>query len=407
MGDVLLIIGGGIAAYKCLDVIRRLRACDVEVRCILTAAGAQFVTPLSIASLSAQKVFSDLFSLTDEVEMSHIRLAREADLVVVAPATADLMAKMAHGLADDLASTALLATDKPVLLAPAMNPTMWQRPATRRNVEQLAADGVRLIGPNAGDMACGETGPGRMAEPDQIVAAILQCLRRPERPLAATKALVTSGPTLEAIDPVRVIANRSSGKQGHAIAGALAAAGAEVVLVSGPVTEPDPFGVDIVRVESAEEMLRACQASLPVDIAVCVAAVADWRPATFLPRKIKKHPGDAPPTLTLMENPDILKSLSTPGPERPGLVIGFAAETENIRANAEQKLAAKGCDWIVANDVSAEQDTFGGADNAVQVFFGGADPEVWPRLTKIDVAHRLVDRIIRHVAGPAVTGTDG
>ena len=273
MGDVLLIIGGGIAAYKSLDVIRRLRERGVGVRCVLTAAGSRFVTPLSITSLSADKVFCDLFSLTDEVEMSHIRLSREADLVVVAPATADLMAKMAHGLADDLASTALLASDKTILLAPAMNPAMWQHPATRRNVEQLVADGVRLVGPNAGDMACGETGPGRMAEPDQIVAAILHCLRWPDRPLAGVRALVTSGPTLEAIDPVRVIANRSSGRQGHAIADALAAAGAEVVLVSGPVKESAPYGVDIVRVESAEEMLQACRAALPVDVAVCVAAL--------------------------------------------------------------------------------------------------------------------------------------
>ncbi|HSA80107.1 MAG TPA: bifunctional phosphopantothenoylcysteine decarboxylase/phosphopantothenate--cysteine ligase CoaBC, partial [Geminicoccaceae bacterium] len=294
---ILLIIAGGIAAYKSLELIRRLRERGAAVRCILTAAGAQFVTPLAVASLSGDKVFGDLFSLTDEAEMGHIRLSREADLVVVAPATADLIAKMAHGLADDLASTALLATDKSVLIAPAMNPEMWEHPATRRNVAQLRADGVRQVGPAPGDMACGETGVGRMAEPDEVVAAIDELLAPAERPLAGVRALVTSGPTLEAIDPVRFIANRSSGKQGHAIAAALATAGAEVVLVSGPVHEPDPEGVTVVRVESATAMLAACQAALPVAVAICAAAVADWRVAEPLAQKLKKRADGPPPAL--------------------------------------------------------------------------------------------------------------
>jgi len=400
---VLLIIAGGIAAYKSLELIRRLRERGLGVRCILTAAGAEFVTPLSVASLSADKVFTDLFSLTDEAEMGHIRLSREADLVVVAPATADLIAKMANGLADDLASTALLATDKPVLIAPAMNPEMWRHPATRRNVERLRQDGVREVGPNPGDMACGETGPGRMAEPAEIVAAIESLLQAPVRPLAGVRALVTSGPTVEAIDPVRYLTNRSSGKQGHAIAAALARAGAEVTLVSGPVREPDPAGVTVVHVESAEEMLRACREALPVEVAVCAAAVSDWRAARPAGQKIKKRPGSSPPTLELAENPDILKTLSAPGPARPSLMIGFAAETEDILANARRKLAAKGCDWIVANDVSREQGTFGGVHNAVKLVRGDAEPETWPKLTKAEVANRLVERIAAHLQGtPAV-----
>ncbi len=307
---ILLIIAGGIAAYKTLELIRRLREREFTVRCIVTRAGARFVTPLALASLSGERVFTDLFSLTDEAEIGHIRLSREADLVVVAPATADLIAKMAHGLADDLASTALLATDKPVLIAPAMNPAMWEHPATRRSIAQVQADGVRLVGPNPGDMACGETGLGRMAEPDQMVEAIEHILAAAAGPLRGLRALVTSGPTVEAIDPVRFIANRSSGKQGHAIAAALVDAGAEVVLVSGPVHEPDPAGASVVRVESAREMLAACEAALPVDIAVCAAAVADWRVAASSRDKIKKRPDGTPPTLVLAENPDILKTLS-------------------------------------------------------------------------------------------------
>jgi phosphopantothenoylcysteine decarboxylase/phosphopantothenate--cysteine ligase len=391
---ILLVIAGGIAAYKSLELIRRLRERGIVVRCILTSAGAEFVTALSVASLSGERVFTDLFSLTDEAEIGHIRLSREADLVVVAPATADLIAKMANGLADDLASTALLATDKPVLIAPAMNPVMWDHPATRRNLALLRADGVRLVGPNPGDMACGETGTGRMAEPEHILAAIDEMLTS-AKALAGKRALVTSGPTLEAIDPVRFVANRSSGKQGHAIAAALANAGATVALVSGPVHEADPPGVDVIRVESACEMLEACKAALPVDVAVCAAAVADWRVAEVRPDKIKKRPGSAPPELVLAENPDILKALAH-GADRPRLVIGFAAETEELTANARRKLVAKGCDWIVANDVSREQATFGGGFNRVQLIRHGTETETWPKLSKAEVAARLVARIAAH-----------
>ena len=368
---VLLVIAGGVAAYKCLEVIRRLGDRGIRCRCILTAAGARFTTPLAVASLSGERVYTDLFSLTDEAEMGHIRLSREADLVVVAPATADLMAKMAHGLADDLASTTLLATDKPVLIAPAMNPQMWGHAATRRNVAALAHDGIHMVGPNPGDMACGEIGLGRMAEPDEIVAAIEALLQPAERPLQGMRALVTSGPTHEAIDPVRFIANRSSGKQGHAIAAALAAAGADVTLVSGPVAEPDPSGVRIVRVELALQMLQASQAALPVDVAVCAAAVADWRIAAPSARKVKRQA--EPPSLVLRENPDILKTLSKPGANRPRLVIGFAAETDDVERNARVKLASKGCDWILANDVSTEQDVFGGVNNTVQLIRADAE----------------------------------
>ena len=394
---ILLIIAGGIAAYKALELIRRLRERDYGVRCILTGAGSQFVTPLALASLSGERVFTDLFSLTDEAEIGHIRLSREADLVVVAPATADLIAKIAHGLADDLASTALLATDKPVLIAPAMNPVMWDHPATRRNIAEVQADGARLIGPNPGDMACGETGLGRMAEPEQILKSIEDLLATTAGPLRGMRALVTSGPTVEAIDPVRFIANRSSGKQGHAIAAALAEAGAEVTLVSGPVHEPDPPGATVVRVESARQMLEACEAALPVDVAVCAAAVADWRVAETSRDKIKKQAGQAPPKLVLAENPDILKTLSHAA-ERPRLIIGFAAETGDLAANARRKLAAKGCDWIVVNDVSREQGTFGGVYNTVQLIRSDAELETWPKLAKVEVAARLVARIVAHFA---------
>ncbi len=398
---VLLIIAGGVAAYKSLEVIRRLRERDAQVRCILTAGGARFVTPLAVGSLTGEKVYTKLFSLTDEAEMGHIRLSREADLVVVAPATANLMAKMVNGLADDLASTALLATDKPVLIAPAMNPQMWAHPATERNVARLRADGVHVVGPNPGDMACGEVGLGRMAEPHEIIAAIDRLLAPAARPLEGRRALVTSGPTVEAIDPVRFIANRSSGKQGHAIARALADAGAEVTLVSGPVSEPDPPGVEVVQVESALEMLDAARAALPVDVAVCAAAVSDWRPAMPHAQKVKKAAAAAPPTLTLTENPDILRTLAEPGPLRPALVIGFAAETEDVTLNARRKLAAKGCDWILANDVSVERGTFGGVHNAVQLIRSNAEPEPWPRLTKTEVASRLAARIAEHLSGKA------
>jgi phosphopantothenoylcysteine decarboxylase / phosphopantothenate---cysteine ligase len=394
---ILLIIAGGIAAYKSLELIRRLRERGARVRCILTAAGAQFITPLAVASLSGERVYGELFSLTDEAEMGHIQLSRDADLVVVAPATADLIAKMVHGLADDLASTTLLATDKPVLIAPAMNPQMWAHAATRRNFATALDDGIRIVGPNPGDMACGEVGLGRMAEPDEIVSAIEDALQPLERPLQGVRALVTSGPTHEAIDPVRFIANRSSGKQGHAIAAALAAVGADVTLVSGPVHESDPRGVAVVRVESALQMLEACQAAGPVEVAVCAAAVADWRVAEPSAQKVKRH--GEPPKLTLRENPDILKTLSLAGPTRPRLVIGFAAETDDILANARRKLASKGCDWIVANDVSTERAVFGGVNNAVHLIRSGAEPESWPVLAKTELASRLVARIVAHLQG--------
>jgi phosphopantothenoylcysteine decarboxylase/phosphopantothenate--cysteine ligase len=385
---VLLIVGGGIAAYKALELIRLLRKAGVAVRPILTEAGAQFVTPLSLAALSEDKVYADLFSLTDEAEMGHIELSRSADLVVVAPATADLMAKAANGLASDLASTALLATDKPVLMAPAMNVRMWQHAATQRNLARLQADGVAFVGPDEGAMACGEYGPGRMAEPAAILEAILARLET-SRPLAGKRAVVTAGPTAEPIDPVRVITNRSSGKQGYAIAGALAALGAEVVLVSGPTALAAPAGVKRVDVETAEEMLLACEAALPADIAVCVAAVADWRPETADGKKIKKGAG-GPPPIALVENPDILASLSK-GKARPKLVIGFAAETDDVEVNARVKLGKKGCDWIVANDVSVEG-TMGGDANAVSIVTVKGI-ERWDRAPKAEVARRLAARI--------------
>jgi len=392
---VLLVISGGIAAYKSLELIRRLRERGVSVRAILTKGGTAFVTPLSVAALSENKVYQDLFSLTDESEMGHIRLSREADLVVVAPASADLIAKMAQGLADDLASTALLATDKPVLIAPAMNTMMWTHGATQANVATLNERGIRQIGPEAGDLACGEVGSGRMAEPMEILAAI-ESYFGAAAPLSGRRAIVTSGPTFEAIDPVRFIGNRSSGKQGHAIAAALARRGAATLLVSGPTSEPDPAGVEVKRIESAEQMLAACRSALPADIAVCAAAVADWRPAKTADQKIKKAASDPAP-ITLLRNPDILATLAAAGNERPRLVVGFAAETENLIANARKKLAAKGCDLIVANDVSADSGTFGGSENTVHLVAQDG-VESWPRLSKQDVAERLVDTIVRRLA---------
>ena len=384
---VLLVISGGIAAYKSLDLIRRLRERGAAVRAIMTEAARQFVTPLSVQALTGDAVYSDIFSLTDESAMGHLRLGQDADLVVVAPATADLLAKMAAGLADDLASTALLATDRPILVAPAMNLRMWAHPATRANIALLEARGIRRVGPNEGALAEGETGPGRMAEPLEIVAAIEAMLSA--GPLQGRRALVTSGPTHEAIDPVRYLANRSSGKQGHAIAAALARAGAETVLISGPTAEPDPPGVTVRRIESARDMMAACIAALPVEIVVCAAAVADWR-VEQAPQKLKKN--GAAPTLNLVENPDILKSLSQPGNRRPRLVIGFAAETEDVLTHARRKLTAKGCDWIVANDVSAAAGTFGGDDNTVHLI-DAAGVEDWPPLSKRAVAERLATRI--------------
>jgi phosphopantothenoylcysteine decarboxylase/phosphopantothenate--cysteine ligase len=391
---ILLIVGGGIAAYKALELVRLLRKADVAVRPILTRAGGQFVTPLSLSALCEDKVYGELFSLTDEAEMGHIQLSRSADLVVVVPATADLMAKAAQGQADDLASTTLLATDKPVLMAPAMNVRMWSHPATRRNLATLQADGVRFVGPDEGPMACGEYGPGRLAEPPEIFAAIMGMLAGPAgRPLAGKRALVTAGPTVEPLDPVRLLTNRSSGRQGYAIAQALAALGCEVTLVSGPTALPAPPGVARIDVESARDMLAACEAALPADVAVCVAAVADWRPETFGAAKAKK--GEAAPVLKLVENPDILATLSR-GNRRPRLVVGFAAETHDVEAHAQAKLARKGCDWIVANDVSVPG-TMGGEANAVAIV-SAAGVERWDRAPKAEVARRLAARIAEALA---------
>jgi phosphopantothenoylcysteine decarboxylase/phosphopantothenate--cysteine ligase len=388
---ILLVIAGGIAAYKCLDLIRRLRAKNASVRCILTRGGANFITPLSLAALTEDKVYDDLFSLTDESEMGHIRLSREADLAVVAPATADILAKMANGLCDDLATTALLATDKAILVAPAMNVRMWEHGATQANLETLKARGVQQVGPGEGDMACGEWGMGRMAEPDEIVAAIEIALAGSGR-LAGRRVLVTSGPTFESIDPVRYIANRSSGKQGHAIARAVARLGADTVLVSGPTAESNPPGVETLHVESARDMLRACESALPVDVAVCAAAVADWRPADAADAKIKKKAGADTPDLVLVENPDILATLSTAENRRPRLVVGFAAETESVVDNARAKLARKGCDWILANDVSPATGTFGGDQNTGHLVSSDG-VEDWPTGTKASVAERLAERL--------------
>lgn len=390
---ILLIIAGGIAAYKSLELIRRLRERGAAVRAILTRSGAEFVTPLSVAALTEDKVYLDLFSLTDESEMGHIELSRAADLIVVAPATADIMAKMAAGIADDLATTALLATDKPVLIAPAMNLRMWLHAATQANLATLEVRGIARVGPNEGDMACGEFGPGRMAEPMEILAAI-ETHFRDHSPLKGRRALVTSGPTHEAIDPVRYIANRSSGKQGHAIAAALARLGAVTTLVTGPTHEPDPAGVVVVKIETAQDMLAACLTALPVDVAVCAAAVSDWRPADASAEKIKKN-GKAP-SLELVENPDILATLSEKGNRRPRLIIGFAAETENIVAYGQAKRKKKGCDWILANDVSPGTDTFGGDANTIHLIVE-AGVEDWPTMTKAQVAERLAERIADHL----------
>ncbi|QWW68109.1 bifunctional phosphopantothenoylcysteine decarboxylase/phosphopantothenate--cysteine ligase CoaBC [Rhizobium sp. WYJ-E13] len=385
---ILLIISGGIAAYKSLDLIRRLGERGASVRPIMTRGAQEFVTPLAVGALAADHVFTDLFSRQDEQDVGHIRLARDCDLVLIAPATADLMAKMAHGLADDLASTVLLATDRPVLAAPAMNPKMWTHPATKRNVETLRRDGIRFIGPMAGEMAeSREAGTGRMAEPLEIVAAAEALLHDGPKPLAGKRAIVTSGPTHEPIDPVRYIANRSSGRQGHAIAAALARLGADVTLVSGPVTIPDPVGVRVVPVERAEEMRDAVLAALPADVAVMVAAVADWRVASAADQKIKKHPGESIPTLALTENPDILKTVGH-HTTRPKLVIGFAAETQDVEANAKLKLERKGADLIVANDVSPSTGIMGGTRNSVKLIRRDGI-EQWPDLSKDEVAERL------------------
>ena len=386
---ILLIIGGGIAAYKSLSLIRLLKTAGAAVTPVLTRAGGEFVTPLSISALAGEKVHSALFDLTDEAEMGHIQLSRVADLVVVAPATADLMAKLATGRAEDLASTLLLATDTPVLMAPAMNVRMWEHPATQRNLAMLKADGVAFVGPDAGEMACGEFGPGRMAEPEAIFAAIAAALT--DGPLKGRHVLVTSGPTHEPIDPVRYIANRSSGAQGTAIAAALRDLGAKVTFVTGPATVPPPEGVQVVRVETAREMLEAVTAALPADAAVMAAAVADWRVANAGAQKMKKDGSGRAPALEFAENPDILASVAK-GALRPRLVVGFAAETEHVVDHATAKRARKGCDWIVANDVSPETGIMGGTENAV-VLISEAGSETWPRMGKDQVAQKLAQRI--------------
>ena len=394
---ILLVIGGGIAAYKCLDLIRRLRERGASVRPVMTKAAEEFVTPLSLSAICNDKVFSELFDRDDEHDIGHIRLSREADLIVVAPATADLMAKMANGHANDLASTVLMATDKPVLIAPAMNPMMWHHPATQRNLKTLTADGIQFVGPASGEMAeSGEAGLGRMAEPMEILGAISRLLDRNSgpKPLDGKRAIVTSGPTHEPIDPVRYIANRSSGKQGHAIAAELAKAGAEVILISGPVKIPDPRNVETFHVQTAREMLSAVEAGLPADIAVMVAAVADWRTIETSEQKMKKKEGKGPSSLELTENPDILKTLGA-HKKRPELLIGFAAETEKLEENANAKLTRKNADWIVANDVSPEGGVMGGEENTVKlVRKNRIDP--WPKMDKTKVAERLVHEIIEH-----------
>ncbi|HEY4199975.1 MAG TPA: bifunctional phosphopantothenoylcysteine decarboxylase/phosphopantothenate--cysteine ligase CoaBC [Devosiaceae bacterium] len=388
---VLLIIGGSIAAYKSLDLIRRLRERGATVRVVMTSAATEFITPLAAGALSGGHVFTDLFSREDEQDVGHIRLARQADLVLVAPATADLMARVAGGHADDLASAILLATRARVLFAPAMNPAMWSHPATQRNAERLRADGITFAGPARGEMAeSGESGDGRMLEPLDIVAAVEKLLAAPAGPLAGKHVLITAGPTHEPVDPVRYLGNRSSGRQGFAIAEAAAAAGAHVTLVSGPVALQDPAGVTVLRVETAQEMLAAVQSALPADVAIMAAAVADWRPAAAGDHKLKKQSGNQPPALTLVENPDILATISHAVANRPAVVVGFAAETDDLLDNAKAKLARKGCDAIIANDVSPGTGVMGGADNTVHLVTA-AGVENWPRLAKEEVATRLVD----------------
>ena len=391
---ILLILGGGIAAYKSLELIRLLRGAGASVSPVLTRAGAEFVTPLSVAALAGEPLHQDLFDLTTEAQMGHIQLSRAADLVVVAPCTADLMAKMAGGHANDLASTLLMATDKPVLIAPAMNVRMWQHPATQRNLATLTADGIRSIGPDVGDMACGETGPGRMADPRAILGAIEVALA--DGPLSGKHILITSGPTHEPIDPVRYIANRSSGAQGTALAEALRDLGARITFVTGPASVPPPQGVQVVRIETAAQMLAAVVSALPADAAVFAAAVADWRVANAAGQKMKKQAGQPLPTLSFAENPDILATISRHA-LRPPLVVGFAAETETVVAHAQAKRLRKGCDWIVANDVSPATGIMGGTENAVHLITAEG-VEDWPRLPKTEVARRLAARIAKDIA---------
>jgi phosphopantothenoylcysteine decarboxylase / phosphopantothenate---cysteine ligase len=398
--SILLIVGGGIAAYKSLELVRRLSEHGIKTRAILTKAGAEFITPLSLSALTGEKIYTELFSLTDEAEMGHIQLSRSADLVVVAPATADLMAKMANGLANDLASTTLLATDKKVLMAPAMNVRMWESASVRRNRAVLEKDGVLFVGPNDGEMACGEFGPGRMAEPLEIVAAIEKALGAPNHdngPLKGVKALVTAGPTREPVDPVRFLGNHSSGKQGYAIAEALARAGADTTLISGPVGLAAPSGVKLTRVVTAQEMLAACEAALPADVLVMAAAVADWRPDIAANSKIKKSVDRVVPLIKLVENPDILATIAQ-GPRRPRLVIGFAAETDDVVSNAVAKRGRKGADWVIANDVSG--DVMGGDRNRIHLV-SETGTENWPEMTKTEVGTRLAERIAEKLKGAA------
>jgi phosphopantothenoylcysteine decarboxylase/phosphopantothenate--cysteine ligase len=399
--SILLIIGGGIAAYKSLDLIRRARERGASVRAVLTGSAQQFITPLSVATLCEEKVFTDLFDLKDETEIGHIRLSREADIIIIAPATANLLAHMAGGLANDLATSVLLAANKPILAAPAMNWKMWENPATQRNLARLRADGVHIVGPTEGAMACNEWGIGRMAEPLDILEAASRILADGVvQPLSGAHVLVTAGPTHEPIDPVRYIANRSSGKQGYAIARAAAGLGARVTLVSGPVNLPAPSGVDLIRVESARQMLNAVQAALPADIGIFAAAVADWRTGDESGQKIKKSGKGRPPALALVENPDILRTIAKHDSLRPTLVIGFAAETEKLVEHATRKLAAKGCDWIVANDVSAEKGVMGGSDNEV-LLVTKSGVENWPAMSKDAVAEKLVQRAAAFLRGKA------
>ncbi|MCK5374220.1 MAG: bifunctional phosphopantothenoylcysteine decarboxylase/phosphopantothenate--cysteine ligase CoaBC [Alphaproteobacteria bacterium] len=396
---ILLIISGGIAAYKTLDLIRILRKENAHVTCVLTKGGAQFVTPLSVAALSENQVYDDLWSLTDETQMGHIRLSREHDLIIIAPGSAHMMAKMAHGLADDLASTLLLASDKPIMIAPAMNSVMWRHKATRANVDTLLERGIVSVGPNEGNLACGENGIGRMSEPNEIISAIKKFFAN--KPLEGLHALVTAGPTYEPLDPVRFIGNRSSGKQGYAIAHALLEAGAQVTLVSGPTRENPVDGANMVYVETALEMLAACEKILPVDICICSAAVSDWRAKKANNQKIKKTSDNEPPTLSFVENPDILKTISNHKNKRPDLVVGFAAETENIESYARSKLERKGCNWIMANLVgknrNGKEKAFGSDENQIY-FFTHADknPEPWEHMSKKHIAHRLVAKITEH-----------
>ncbi len=391
---ILLIISGGIAAYKSLELIRLFKKSGAHVRCVLTNGGAHFVTPLSVSALAEEEVYTDLWSLKDEAEMGHIRLSREADLVVVAPASANLLAQMTHGLAEDLASTTLLATNRPVMVCPAMNPMMWQHAATQDNLKVLAKRDIKIVGPAAGDMACGETGMGRMSEPEDILSAVINHFSA-NKPLAGLRAIVTSGPTYEPIDPVRFIGNRSSGKQGHAIAGALSHAGASVTLITGPVKLTDPDGIKTIHIETAQDMLEACENALPADIAICAAAISDWRVDSFSPQKIKKGANKKAPSLNLVENPDILKTISNHKTKRPALVIGFAAETENLNDHAKAKLQSKNCDWIIANNVT-ENDVFGSDKNKITLFTADNKKE-FPTSNKTIIARDIIDEIIDYL----------